>query len=139
MDDFARALELYHKALDKTPQDHGLWFDMGLCLNRQKEWVRAIPCFQKALELDPENRQYMKTLGFTLVRAGQTEQGLTHLSHAMGTALAHYNVAHMLDHMQQPDQCRLHLQLALEINPNLEQARDMLASLNGRQSVARNQ
>jgi tetratricopeptide (TPR) repeat protein len=135
LDDFAHAIELYHKALEKTPQDHGLWFDMGLCYNRQHDLTKSIPCFQKAMELDPENRQYMKTLGFTLVRAGQTEQGLKHLTRAMGTAMAHYNVARLMEHMQQPDQCRQHLQMALASNPNLEQAQEMLNSLNGQQNV----
>lgn len=132
MNDFDHALEVYRKALEKTPQDHGLWFDLGMCHSRKKDLAQALPCLQKALELDPENRQYMKWLGFTLARAGQTEQGLAQLTRAMGTALAHYNLARLLEHMGQRDACCQHLQLALQINPNLEQARDMLASVETR-------
>jgi tetratricopeptide (TPR) repeat protein len=128
LEDFPHALDIYQKALDKTPQDHGLWFDLGMCYSHKKELAQALSCFQKALELDPENRLYMKKLGFMLARVGQTEQGLAVLTRAMGTALAHYNVARMMDHMGQPEQCRQHLQLALEANPNLDQARDMLTA-----------
>jgi len=129
MADYPHALQIYRTALAKTPKDHGLWFDLGMCYSHQKDLVQALPCFQKALELDPENRRYMKQLGFTLARAGQTDQSLALLTKAVGTAMAHYNLARMMDHMGQPDQCRNHLQLALQINPNLDQAREMLDSL----------
>jgi tetratricopeptide (TPR) repeat protein len=127
LEDYARAQEVYQKALEKNPKDHGMWYDMGSCYCRKKELDRALSCFQKALELDPENRAYMKTLGFTLARMGQSERGLELLTRAMGTALAHYNMARMMEHLGQPDACRRHLELALQINPNLAQARDMLA------------
>jgi tetratricopeptide (TPR) repeat protein len=129
MDDFDHALAIYQKALDKNPKDHGLWFDMGMCWSRKRELARAIPCFQKALELDPENRQYMTTLGLTLARLGQTDQGLALLTRSMGAALAHYNVARMMEHLGQSEPCRQQLELALQLNPNLEQARGMLEAL----------
>jgi tetratricopeptide (TPR) repeat protein len=129
MGDYSHALEIYQKALDKNPKDHGLWYDMGMCYSRKKELARGLPCFQKALELEPENRQYMKTLGFTYVRLGQTEPGLAVLTRALGTALAHYNLAGMMYHMGDAEKCREHLNLALQINPDLEQAREMLAAL----------
>lgn len=131
MDDFEHAFEAYRKALDKNPKDHGMWFDMGTCHNRHKDLAQAIGCFQKALEIDPENIQYMKTLGFTLARAGQVEQSLPYLTRALGSALAHYNIARMLEHMGQVDPSRQHLQIALQINPNCEQAREMLAAMEG--------
>ena len=128
MSDYEHALDIYQKALDKNNKDHGLWFDMGMCYSRQQDLPRALPCFQKAMELDPENRQYMKQLGFTLARIGQTEQSLALLTRAMGTALAHYNLARMFEHMNQPEECKRHLEIALQINPNLEAARMMLTS-----------
>src|SRR5207244_1685647 len=88
--------------------------------------ARAVPCFQKALDLDPENREYMKKLGFTLARLGQTEQSLALLTRAMGAPLAHYNLARMMEHLGHCEESRHHLELALQLNPNLAQARDML-------------
>jgi tetratricopeptide (TPR) repeat protein len=126
MEDYSHALEIYDKALEKSPKDHGMWFDLGMCYCHKKELDHALPCFQKALELDPENRQYMKTLGFMFARCGQPEQGLAVLAQAMGEALAHYNMARMMDHLGQPDQCSRYLQMALQKNPNLDEARDML-------------
>ncbi len=107
-----------------------MWFDLGMCYSRQKDLAQARQCYQKALDLDPENLSYMKQMGFTLARLGQTDQGLAYLTRAMGAALAHYNLARMMDHMGQPDQCRRHLELALQINPSLPQAREMLVAMN---------
>ena len=130
LEDYDRAFTTYHKALEKNPKDHGLWIDLGMCHNRKKDFNEAIPCFQKALDLDPQNLQYIQTLGFTLARAGQTDQSLALLTRTMGAPLAHYNVARMMLHMGQADAGRQHLQIALQINPNLEPAQEMLASLN---------
>jgi tetratricopeptide (TPR) repeat protein len=130
VDDFPHALSIYKGALDKNPKDHGMWFDLGMCYSRQKDLAQALQCYQKALDLDPENLTYMKQLGFTLARMGQTEQGLAYLTRALGAALAHYNLARMMDHLGQSDQCRRHLEMALQINPNLPQARDMLVAMN---------
>jgi len=131
MEDYPHALEVYQKALDKNPKDHGMWFDFGSCYNRKKDFTRSVPCFEKALQLDPENRQYMTTLGFTLAYSGQTERGLAMLTRSMGAALAHYNLARLFDRQRQYELSRQHLQMALQINPNLEQAREMLAATNG--------
>jgi tetratricopeptide (TPR) repeat protein len=127
MEDFEHALEIYNKTLAKNPKDHGMWFDLGSCYSRKKDLAAALPCFQKALELDPENRAYMKQVGFTQARLGQTEQGLAQLTRAMGAALAHYNLARMFEHMGQKDECRRHLEIALQLNPNLDEAREMLS------------
>lgn len=124
--DLARAQEAYAKAQAKFPKESILWFDLGQMHNRQKDFAKAAECFHKALEMEPENRTYLTTLGFTLARAGQTEQSVAHLSRAMGPASAHYNVARMLLHLQQTEQATRHLQQAVRINPNLDAARQLL-------------
>lgn len=131
MDDYEHAFDLLRKAIAKNPKDATLWMDMGMAHNRKKEWNEACRCFQKALDIDPENRQYMQTLGFTLARAGQIDQSLAVLTKAQGAALAHFNVARMLMHVGQADTGRRHLDIALQLNPNLEQARELQSDMDG--------
>jgi hypothetical protein len=103
---------------------------------RGKEWPAALESFGQAVQLDPDNKQYQKTYGFALARAGRSEEAYAALAHCMGEAEAHTNVARMLKHLQQRDACQWHLQLALRANPGYAPARDLLAELNGPPPVA---
>ena len=47
MDDYEHALPIYQKALEKTPKDHGLWFDLGMCYSRKKEIAASFPVSKK--------------------------------------------------------------------------------------------
>jgi Tfp pilus assembly protein PilF len=134
--DLERALDTYKKALAKHPKESILWYDLGMYHQRKKELNDSVRCFTKALEMDPENRDYQKKLGFTLAWTGQVEQGLTYLTRVHGTALAHYNVARVYMQKQQNDLARQHLTIALRENSQLVEARELLAQLDG--SAARN-
>ncbi len=136
--EYDRALETYRRALAKRPRDVNLWYDLGMLHDRRKSWAEGATCFTKALAIDPEHRPSLKALGFTLVRTGQYDQGLAHLTRAMGSSAAHYNLAMMLLHLGEQDAprqadfgqaARHHLRLALQDDPNYAQARDMLARL----------
>lgn len=131
MGDYDKAFETYEQALAQYPKEAELWYDLGMCHNQRKRWDKSADCLQKALDLDPENRRYMQTLGFTLARAGRPEESLPHLRLSMGEALAHYNLARMMQHVGQPETCRRHLLLALQADPNLGAAREMLNGLTG--------
>ena len=47
---------------------------------------REHPLPDQGMELEPENRDYMKKLGFTLAWMGQIDQGLNYLTRAQGRA-----------------------------------------------------
>jgi tetratricopeptide (TPR) repeat protein len=129
MGDYDRAFDAYKKALAKFPKDPELWYDLGKCHNRRKDFNASIPCFNEALKIDPENRAYLKELGFTLAYRGQIDQGLAVLTRAQGSALAHFNIARVLLQRDQTGQAQLHLQIALRENSDLEDARQLLASI----------
>ena len=56
--------------------------------NRQKNYDQALAACRKAIELDPENREHLKVLGYTLVWIGRTQEGVDQLTIAMGRAAA---------------------------------------------------
>jgi tetratricopeptide (TPR) repeat protein len=136
MGDTDRALETYKKAMPKHAKEGGLWYDMGLCHTRRKDFRESIRCFNKALELEPENRDYQKMLGLTLAWVGQLDQGLAYLTRAQGSPLAHYNIARVLEQKNQTDLAKHHLRIALRENAQLEDAREMLAQLEGTSAAA---
>src|SRR5207245_1756710 len=63
-----KAMETYHRGLQKFPKNASLWFDVGLCYCRTRAWEPGIGSFQKALEVEPENRTTIQALGFCEAR-----------------------------------------------------------------------
>jgi tetratricopeptide (TPR) repeat protein len=129
--DFARAQETLRKAQAKFPKESIFWFEQAQLHNRKKEFSEAAKSLHRALEIDPENRMYITTLGLTMARNGMADQAVTVLARSMGPAGAHYNVARMLLHLQRHDEAAFHLRRAVQTNPNLEEARRLLAQLEG--------
>ena len=133
--DFERALDVYKKVMAKYPKDATLWYDLGMCHSRRKDlpdnvrFGEAVRCFSKALDLDPENRAYLKKLGYTLAWTGKVDQGLIYLTRAHGAAQAQFRIACLFDQKNDPIQAIHHLRLALRENGNLQEARDLLTAL----------
>jgi tetratricopeptide (TPR) repeat protein len=129
LDDRERAMRTYERAIELGPREAALYYELGMLHGRHKEWPAAVQHLSKAVGLEPENRLYARSLGFCQARAGHYEEGFTTLARIDGEAVAHYSIARMLHHVKEKDLCRKHLQLALQIQPDLEAAREMLAGL----------
>lgn len=128
--DQVRAVATYRKALELAPKDPGLWHELGICQARYKDWDGAITSLQKAVEMDPENRQVVNALGFGLARAGRYDEAFATFKNNEGEARAHYNLARMLNHLNRPEDCKKHLRLALQANPELADAEQLLLAVN---------
>jgi tetratricopeptide (TPR) repeat protein len=129
MDDFDHATATYRRALQIEPRNGAIWFALGWTQARHKEWPAAIDALSHAVEYDRENRQYVNTLAFALACTGQYQASLACFSRQYNEAVSQYQLARMLHHLQQYDQCRQYLQSALQKDPNLEPARALLAQL----------
>lgn len=124
-----RAVATYRAGLKELPKSAVLWYELGMCQAKKKEWDQAITSLRSAHELDPENRVYVNTMGFTMARAGRIDESYAFFEKEMGEARAHYNLARMLRHLSEPEQCKEHVQRALQVKPDMEEARQLLAEL----------
>jgi tetratricopeptide (TPR) repeat protein len=129
------AAQHIQQALQVAPNDATLHNDLGTIHAMAKDWNGAVSHLHKATQLDAGNLAYRKTLGFTLVRAGQYDAGYEWLSRAMTTEAAHYNMARMLHTLGHGDQAQIHLTAALEANPDLAEALAFRAELSGTANV----
>ncbi len=137
MGDINRAQEMIKQAMVKHPKDAHLWYDLATCHQRRRDFSESVRCLSKALELDPENRDFMKHLGITLAWTGQVNEGLTMLTRAYGSAsLANFYIACIFDQREQPDQAKVYLRASLRENPNLEKAQVLLDRLEQRETPA---
>ena len=134
---YERAFDIYKKAIEKHPKDSGLWYELGLAHQRRKDFPESVRCFTKALEMDPENRDYMKKLGFTLAWMGQIDKGLNYLTRAQGKALAHCNIARVLIERDQMALARQHIAIARQESPDLPEVGALLAWLDKAPQTAR--
>jgi tetratricopeptide (TPR) repeat protein len=129
--ELAPALETYKRALAVTTKDATIWYEMGMCQARQKQFGDAVASLQKACELRPDDKKCRETMGYTLARAGRWAESLTVLSGVVGEARAHFCLARMLKHMNQPEEAKQYLAAALSRDPELPGARELFVSLVG--------
>ncbi|MBY0524890.1 MAG: tetratricopeptide repeat protein [Gemmataceae bacterium] len=124
-----KALDIFQQATRTVPKDKVVWFELGMCQSRRKDWDSAIENLRKAHELDPNDRVCTKTLGMCLARAGRYDESLTILEKVVGKAEAHCTVARMLYQMKQDEAAKQHLQIALQLNPKLRPALELKQDL----------
>ncbi len=112
------AIQTLDLALAKHAREAQLWYERGIVMGRQKQYDEAAGNLNQALQIEPKNSAYGKTLGLMLARAGRGDEGAAALQHWMSEADAHYNVAKILERMGQSAESQRHLQLALRADPN---------------------
>jgi tetratricopeptide (TPR) repeat protein len=129
--DYDRAFELYRKAIKNNPKEAILLYDLGMAHKRRQEFPDSLRCFTKALEMEPQNRDFLKMVGFTLAWTGKCDQALSYLERAYGgnKALAHCNIARVLIEQHEDQRAREHLAIARRESPDLPEANALLAWL----------
>jgi lipopolysaccharide biosynthesis regulator YciM len=128
--DHTHAVATYRQAAQMFPNEPRVFYELGRCYGGYKEWEPAIQSLARAVELDPENRKYVDTLGWMQARVGRYDDSLATFRKVHDIAEAHYRLALMLEHLQQPELCKQQLQAALEQDSHQERAKALLAKLN---------
>ena len=124
-----KAVAAFKRYVEVHPKDADVCHEAAMACARFQDWVGAAAWCDAALRLDPENRAYRKTQGFCLARAGRWEEAFGVMCRVMPEAQARYNMARVLEHVNQPDASRVQLQLALRADPQHAASKDFLAEL----------
>ncbi len=128
--DFQSAYPYYLQALEYHPSDAQLHCDLGYHHYLLHQWAEAESRLRHAIALDPHLTRAHNNLGMVLSRTGREQEALAAFAHAGASqAEASANLALALSLENRLDEARVEFQRALEINPQLETARDGLASL----------
>ncbi|TWT30881.1 tetratricopeptide repeat protein [Blastopirellula retiformator] len=120
------ALEYYQKAAEAHPDSAIAMNDLGLCYLKLKRFDDAMASIFKATTIEPENKRYRNNMSSALVDANRLEEAFSQLEYAHGAAVAHYNLGYLLFKKGDGHLARLHLNLAIEKDPDLESARQLL-------------
>jgi tetratricopeptide (TPR) repeat protein len=132
----SKAVETYVRAAQLYPAEGLVHNDLGLCYRRQRELEKSVVALQKAVQLQPENTKYRNNLAAALVDIGRKDEALRELSAVCAPAVAHYNLAHLLEQKSQRAQAVQHLRQALALDSGLTAAQDMLVQLTGESDAA---
>ena len=127
--DHAHAVATYRVAAKMFPKEGRIFYEWGKCHGADKEWEPAIQELTRAVQLDPENRQYVDTLGWMQARVGRYDESLATFRKVHDLGEAHYRLALMLEHLNQIELCKQHLKAALASDPRQDRARALLAQL----------
>ena len=134
--DYVRAKATLQKAMELHPKSAQLHADMSVIHSKQNDFPGAIAELNKACEMDPENQAFLKMLSVSLVCNGQNDLGAEMMARTCGKAAGHCYVARLLDLKNQPAEAKRHAQLALDANPNFNEARALLTEINQRGNQA---
>ena len=127
--DREKAVETYKRYFAAYPKDKDVAHEVAMAHAQWKDWAGATAWAEFALKIDPENLTVRKTMAFCLARAGKWDEGFAVMCKVMPEAQARYLMARVLEHQNQPDACRLQLQLAIQADPAHIAAREFLVEL----------
>ena len=129
-----KAISFYQKSIEVSPTASTL---AELCnlhakggnLNAAREEL------QKAIALEPKNNAYRSTLAGVLLDLGQEEKAMEELMNTNSPAMANYQMAYLHFTRKNVPGAQQYAATALQIDPNLGPARELVASIGGSQSL----
>ncbi len=122
----SEAVDYFNRALKVAPNDAGLYNDLGLTYSKLGKHQEAIEQLQRAIAISPSTTRYANNLAVVQMNAGQNDVAMQTLMKAHEPATAHYNMAWMYYQRQDITATREHLGQALQIDPNMSRAKELM-------------
>lgn len=113
----AAAVEAYRKVTAADPKNHDLWREVADYFARQKDWRASAEAMSIAMQLDRQNIQYKKRMGFILAMGGKVEEGYDYLTEVLKPVDARYNLAQLLQTQGQTEAAKEQLRMGLAESP----------------------
>lgn len=123
---FDEAAKLYQRAIAAQPKQPTAYNDLGLCLARVNRYDDAVKNINKAIEMQPQKALYRNNLATVLVQQNKLTEAVTQLSAVNPPAVAHYNVAFLLQRRGDMNAATQHMTTAAQMDPSLVAARQWL-------------
>ena len=137
-EDWSSASALFAEAMPLQPGADAqalAAFYLGYTETLQGRWAEAIPALAKAVELCPEMKEYGNLLGVAHFKTGNYSMAADAFAAVLrvdkGSAMDLANLGLCEKFLGKDEEARQHLAAALELDPNLDFARQHLAQLEG--------
>ncbi|PHS16949.1 MAG: hypothetical protein COA78_03595 [Blastopirellula sp.] len=114
------------KATSIHPQNPIPHNDLGLLYARSNQFDKSLASIYKAIKLEPDNKRYRNNMANVLFEANRLKEAHSQFAYAHGTAVAHYNIAFLLQRRGDQELAKSHLQEALSQKVDFEEAEALL-------------
>ncbi len=91
-----------------------------------------MPLLEQAAEAEPNEPTFRYHYAIGLAQSGDMAAAFPQFRHVLGEAEAHYNIGYLLYEQGQTEMAKARFEKALAINPQLQQAQNLLAEIDGK-------
>ena len=131
------ATNYYQQAVQHHPQDATAHNDLGLCYARRSMLNESAAELSKAVELQPQKQLYRNNIATVFVELGQPQRALEHLMVGQQPAVAHYNLACLLQQRGHTQAAASHMAQAAQHDPSLPGVQEWVQQMKGSPAGAR--
>jgi len=129
--DTQQAAAYYQQAANQHPDQPSVYNNWGSFYARHRQLDNAVTAISRAVQLRPREAKYRNNLAVILVEAGRPAEALVHLRAVHSGAVAHYNLGYLLYRKGQHQAAAGLFSRALQFDPSMAPARQMLSRLQG--------
>lgn len=119
----------FDRAMQLAPRNHEVLDSAGMFYASQNQLPRAISMLQQAVAQAPDDKDHRFHLGVVMAKAGNYNAAMPHFVAAVGRPRAHYHMGYLLYEQGRTDDAIREFQIALSLQPQLDEARTMLSRL----------
>jgi Flp pilus assembly protein TadD len=131
---YIQAIDVYQRVVQVSPTaEH--YAELANAQHLAGKLTEAQATIQKAISLDPNVARYHNNLAGVLVAMGRSDEAVTQLQKVYPASIANYNVAYLHYNNKNMAAAQQHLQTALQSDPNLAEARTLLAAMSTNKGV----
>lgn len=124
-----RAVEMYQKAEKVDSRNTTIYTELAQVHITAGDLAKARTELQKAVNLEPDNKSHRQKLAGVMLDQGQATEALQEMQQVETPAMANYQIAFLYASRKNIPVAQQYLQTALQMDPNLQPARDLMGSL----------
>jgi tetratricopeptide (TPR) repeat protein len=128
--DYPGAIEAWQRYIRATGGSATAYSNLGFCQELAGNSAAAEAAYKQGIARDPKNEPCRINYGLMLARRGNAREALDQLLTVLPPAQAHYDLASIYEITGRKGEAREEYRKALQIDPDLHDAKTKLAALN---------
>jgi tetratricopeptide (TPR) repeat protein len=127
--EFEAAIGTWQRYIKLTNGAAAGYSNMGFAYELSGNTGAAETSYKKGIEKDPQNQACRVNYGLMLARLNRIDDAIAQLSSVLSEAEVHYNLASVYEQRGRNDLARMEYKKAVELDPDLHDAKTRLAAL----------